>query len=76
MRNSISYEIAFVFDYQSVPFTALKLIHFWNKAEFTETERGGERAEKEISLQYMSELLQGSKYVTLAKDVECFLESV
>lgn len=68
--------MAFVFHYQSVHFAALKLIHVWNKAELTETERGGEKGEKEISLQYMSELLQGRKYVTLAKNVECFLESV
>lgn len=68
----ISYEIAFVLNYQSVHFIALKLIHVWNKAELSEKERGGERLVKEISLQYMSELLQGCKHETLAKDVECF----
>lgn len=59
--NSTSYEIAFVFHYQSVHLTPLKLIHIWNKAELIETERGGEKEGKEISLQYMSELLQGRK---------------
>lgn len=72
IRNSISYEPAYVCRYQSIILAALKLIHVWNKAELTETERGGDLREGEISSQYMSELLQGCKYVTLSKDVECF----
>lgn len=62
IRNLIPYEIAFVFHYQSVPFKALKLSSLkWNMGE-----------KKKVQLQYMSELLQGSEYVTLAEVVECF----